>query len=862
MISKTPDPLRIGRLLVASAALLLAGALSLQAQPAGNAPREAAPESARVIAVPNAGFELGAQHWDFSAAQGIASVSKEAAAAGAQGLRIESSRDDTGLFVASERIPVDHAMAYRLAWRGRVLAGDGTCIYLRFLDATGREIFREEGRVNNDKGLQWVGNHLNAIPPQAATTMDIVVQRPGWRPPVYTVELDEFELSARPIAAGAPWTGTYKLRADETERLTAADVVAPDGRVYPDWRMAGVPGGIPRVPTVQRLEDLGAKPGEDISALLEAAAKKVASSGGGAIEIGEGVFHLDEPVMIFDSNVVIRGAGSDKTRLLFRYQIPYGEIRFFRIKPGQEMGRNTVIEFHTNPKDLVAIELRAGERVLRRDTRKDHWGDTFSLRVSTQQALGELGEGPQLFTAIAEYADGKRVTQEIELILTGAASGETTPVQLGAINFVGRGLVSERRPLAADGRRGDRVLAVGAEHPFVVGDKINLVAPASERWRKLVGHESHWAIQAQCLYEVVAVDQSSVTIHQVLRTPFLVEDGSYVQKVQMVSGSGVEGVYLEQIVVPNQGPRGPFIGATLWHAIEDLWTSGVIYSYGWGCWMRDVTVRNTGRNSAYFPMSKHIEVRDCLFDDALFKGGGGTGYIGFDRSWDCLMENIEVRGMRHAPNSQWNASGNVVRNSRFLGSDGQWHAGFTLENLYENNFIDARGKGGSYGHGLYASGPSSGIHGPQGPRNVAYRNDILSRKDGLHMLGGNEAWLVLYNRFAIGAGHAVFAKEKSFDHVIAGNVFVLRQAKTPAVFLGADSVGVELVDNSFYGVTPPMIGFAGGRTQLALAKGNVVHAEVPDEMPPLPEPAIPSIFQWQRNHTSPAGSPPASPASP
>jgi hypothetical protein len=71
-------------------------------------------------------------------------------------------------------------------------------------------------------------------------------------------------------------------------------------------------------------------------------------------------------------------------------------------------------------------------------------------------------------------------------------------------------------------------LAVGAGHPFTVGDKINLVAPASERWRKLVGHESHWAIQAQCLYEVVAVDQSSVTIHQVLRTPFLVEDGSYV----------------------------------------------------------------------------------------------------------------------------------------------------------------------------------------------------------------------------------------------------------------------------------------------------------------------------------------------
>ena len=60
-------------------------------------------------------------------------------------------------------------------------------------------------------------------------------------------------------------------------------------------------------------------------------------------------------------------------------------------------------------------------------------------------------------------------------------------------------------------------------------------------------------------------------------------------------------------------------------------------------------------------------------------------------------------------------------------------------------------------------------------------------------------------------------------------------------------------------VISPLAGRVGMRL---IDKGNVVHADIPDEMPPLPEPAIPSIFQWQRNHTPPAGSPPASPASP
>jgi hypothetical protein len=348
----------------------------------------------------------------------------------------------------------------------------------------------------------------------------------------------------------------------------------------------------------------------------------------------------------------------------------------------------------------------------------------------------------------------------------------------------------------------------------------------------------------------VEADETTITLNQPLRAALPAADGSYVQKIALLSGAGLEDVYLEQVEVPGQGAPGPKHPHTLWHPIDDLWTNGVTYSHAWGCWLSGVTIRNAGRHAAYFPFTKHMEIRDCLFDDSLFKGGGGTGYVGFERSWDGLMDNVEARGMRHGPNVQWSAAGNVIRNGRFLGSDGQWHAGWTLENLYENNFIDARGNGGSYGHGLYASGPSIAIHGPQGPRNVAYNNDVISRKDCLHMLGGNEAWMILHNRFTTGDGRAVFAKEKSFDHRIEGNVFVLRQAQVPAVQLGADSVGVELVNNTFYGVVPPFIGFTGGLTTLALDEGNRWIEEIPQPAPARPEPAVPSIFQWQREHVA------------
>lgn len=631
-------------------------------------------------------------------------------------------------------------------------------------------------------------------------------------------------------------------------QLTAADVIGPDGLVYPDFTWAGVPGGIPHLPVALRLEDCGARPGEDISTILEQAVARVAADGGGAILIGEGTFYLDQPVLVFSNNIVIRGAERDKTRLVFRYRVPKGEVQFFRLVPGQQIGSGGTIEFHVNPKNLVALELRSGQKTLERRIRKDHWGNTFSLRASGWKVLQELGEGVQTFTALAEYDDGTRVTQAIELDLVRNPVGEPAPNQLAAISFVGRGFVGNPILLVGDGRRGSRKLELASDHGLVIGDRINLVAPASERWKALVGHASHWKIQAQNFYEITAVDGGTVTIHQPLRVDYLLVDAPFVRKIKLLSNCGVEDLSLEQEVVPNQGPPGPRINETLWYAIEDLWTCGVTTSFAWGCWIKNVTVRKTGRNAVYFPMSKNIEVRDCLFDDALFKGGGGSGYVGFDGTWDSLIDTIETRGMRHAPNNQWNASGNVVRNSLFLGSDGQWHAGWTHENLYENNFIDARGNGGSYGHGLYASGPSSGIHGPQGPRNVVYNNDVIARRDSLHMLGGNEGWMILFNRFLSEDGRSVFVKEKSSLHTIANNIFIQRKPVAPPIFLSADSVGVTLVNNAFYGVERPLVGFSGGSASLALDESNVSSPSIPDPLPERPQPKVPSIFQWQRDN--------------
>jgi hypothetical protein len=71
-----------------------------------------------------------------------------------------------------------------------------------------------------------------------------------------------------------PWEGQYKIQPHEKDRLTAADVVGPDGLVYPNWTRCGVQGGIPSVKAFASIEKFGGKANDNLddSAALDKAA--------------------------------------------------------------------------------------------------------------------------------------------------------------------------------------------------------------------------------------------------------------------------------------------------------------------------------------------------------------------------------------------------------------------------------------------------------------------------------------------------------------------------------------------------------------------------------------------------------------
>lgn len=844
----------------ASSASVASEAANSTERPAAATPVQAHDEDVHAVPLVNPGFEDGMEGWTVETASPEASVVEDAARQGGGGLQMEDTSKTSPTAVVSTRFPVEPGRAYRMTFYGRRLSGNGISVYLRFLDTKG--MYLNPWPDSTDQigvdSPDWKSYSVTAIPPVGATTVDIKVGSYNWS--TAFAQFDDFTLESFVPACEPPWEPQYYFDLNDpadVARLTPADIPGPDGLVYPDWRRAGVAGGIPEADDLLVMvgaEEFVGYEGQDIADRLQAALDQTAEDGGGVVELPAGNFLLSHPVLIRGSNVVLRGAGMDNTHLMFVDHIPYGTLRAWSWASSNKIGPNSFFEIQANPKNLIEFKVTSEGKTVVDEKLRKHWGGRFYARMRGEDLLAKLGPGRHMLEGVATYKNGDsfRDTFEVE-VFAEKQPGDTWADQHAALSIAGAGYVSGAVQLSLTAHRGDSDIPLKPGHGLKPGDWFIIEAPRTPRWNKLTGNRKHGGVFRINQYQVKSVTDEGITIPDALRLDFPVEDHSYVRQVELVERSGIEGLTVEQKVVTTK-LEGEKIPETGWYAMEDLWTDGVTISCAVNSWVRDVRVLNAGRNPLYVTRSKQCELREIEVSGALYKGGGGTGYVGIERSFDCLMDGVGTEGMRHAPDLQWGAAGNVIRNGHFFGSDGQWHAGWTNENLFENNVITLTEEdmaNGAYGHGLFASGPLSTYHGPQGPRNVVYHNDVQAPLNGLHMVGGNEAWLILYNRFRLGEGYAVYGREKTFDHVIKGNVFVMRKPETPAILFGAPNcTGIEIINNHFYGPVKEVAGFTGNIGIFTRVEGNTVQPYPRSEadMPALPTPPVPSIFEWQRNN--------------
>ena len=781
------------------------------------------------IPIPNGGFEQQLQGWTISEKLKISSLSTEKAATGKYSLKVLDQDNKEGSGVRSPMVAIPGAGEYELQGMLYAVSGGGMGMYIHLFDKDKKRIdpdkIIQRGLGGSDRKWKPFRMRIPVYNPEAAY---IQLWIHSYSHATVEAYLDDLTFARTgDISTAPPWKGTYKIDPSQKDRLTAADVVGPDGIVYPDWTRAGVQGGIPKVKDAVKIEEFGAvaDDGKDDSAALDAACRAVGEKGGGAVVLGKGVYDMFWPVTVRHDGVVIRGRGADKTRVMFRYAIPKEGVGFYTLKDGDTVYPNTRVYIHAAPTDLQSMVLTLGDYTVLEWARSQHSGNTFSRSQGLWNAAKKLDAGEYTLKGVATYTGGGTKTNSIRVKFDKAGRDDRqVAFDQAAIAFQGRGRTGQKLELAKDGKRGDMVLELKKAEGIQAGDRIFIQGPPTKRWKELTKNACLWGAYRENEVKVAKVEGNRVTIEQPLRIEFPVIDGSFIQKTEPIQHCGVEDFYIEQT--------------------ENLWIHTVNFRDAWNCWGKGVTVRMCGRNPLYGRHAKFCEIRDCVFDDAWFKGGGGTAYSGWEHSWDNLMEDVTTYKLRHAPLFQWAAAGNVIRKGTFHDSDAQWHSGWTNENLFEQCVITSIKGNGGYGFGMWASPPEDTAHGPNGPRNVVYNCDVSSQREGLWMGGMNENWLILYNRFVVDKGEGVFCKTASFDHIIQGNVFVLKDKKSPMMTIATpDCIGIELKGNTVYGGNGKL---TNGMGKPAATEGNTFKPLTDDA--PRPRPKVPSIYEWQLQH--------------
>lgn len=658
-------------------------------------------------------------------------------------------------------------------------------------------------------------------------------------PPLDLNQTQMLFIQRRTGHTGPAWTSMFPQSAEDEDLLTDADVVGPDGRVYPDFRYAGVPGGIPEEEVLVRAADFGVHPDAEtpVTDGLRRALAAAAEQGGGAVLLEPGVYELDAPLVIRTDGVVLRGAGCGETILRFTYNGP-GEngVGFANAVHGSEVGPGNRLILHAKTVALDHMRIRGpdGHVLAEHGRDRPEWyfyqeqnrPANFTVEVRGNVLLDRYGEGSHVFTAEA-VRGGQTETHELEVELV--RSGGNLPAwEPSAISVMGRGTWNqERTALAEPAVRGARVIRVTRPEIFADAAYLVLSVRGPEDWFQKYMVE-HPVARGGWLRRVVVgierVEGDRVVLKQPLRIPWNPAEGVLVIPWQPVRGVGIEALTLEQT--------------------GEKWTSGISFRAAAESWVRNVRVIRPGRNPVDTWDVKHIEVRDAEFDGARYtRGGGGTAYVAWQAAYDCLMTGVRARGLRHAPNVQWSSSGNVFRDSEFEDSGGQWHAGYATENLYENLRINSTGREGSYAFALFSSIPN-GMHGPQGPRNVVRNCTVSSHRGGIKLGGFNEGWIFTHNRILARNGPALVILPGAQNLVFAENTFTtLNPDPAPVWIATADCVGVEMEGNTFIGVGQGPV-FAGGGTPARVENQTVVAGL-------LPPTDIPSLHDWQRDLPAP-----------
>lgn len=602
----------------------------------------------------------------------------------------------------------------------------------------------------------------------------------------------------------------------------------PDGVLYTNWTQAGIQEWISSKNKI-KISNFGAIANDekDDSDAFEKAIDAAAKADGGTIQLEAGKYILTRKLLITNDKIIIKGAGRKRTAINFK--LPASQIFIATSTIGAKIIPRIPVQIYFYGKNAKSVELLIADKSIEKwnNFKAAISGNDFkSVTITGRKIIDAVGLGNKKLTIKVTYKNEQEKIRIQPFLLEN--SWHCTWDTNALISFDGKRNrnKSARIKLSRELRRGDREIYLNDTSKFTKGSYILVNAPSTERWNKLSLNTCQWGNFRLFAVRISDVKSDRVLIEQPSRMTLPLADKPYVESFSPIRFCGIEDLTVEQCGEIQ----------------KDLRIGTIQFRNAANCRARNITVIKSGFRPVYGRYVKNCQFSNCVLNDAWTQTRS-LAYAGFDYGWDSLIENFETFRMRHAPSLNWTCSGNVIRNSVFHESDAQWHSGWCSDNLFEQCRVESTTyKYRSYGYGFYSTPYNDSGHGPNGPRNVVYNCDSVSLKSAVFMGGGgNNNWLLMYNRFEANSGPGIIQRLGCKNTRIQGNIFMLKDAKSPLLYYEfLDNKGDIVKDNTVY----------GGNGRLFQGSGKPKES-INNRFFPFKQgaektnPPTPSIYKWQ-----------------
>lgn len=346
--------------------------------------------------------------------------------------------------------------------------------------------------------------------------------------------------------------------------------------------------------------------------------------------------------------------------------------------------------------------------------------------AAIQMALNNAPSGSVVYVPPGVYRIKQSIYMKPYTVLRGAGASLSSMLFKGAgtagrcigmIRWDSQQTTAYVTPTAG-WQQGSTELLLSSASGFSTGELIEIEIDNDPDW----GLTDSWQARLPGqIVRIVDIQGDMLLLEKPLRIDFPPDRNARVRRLNVITGSGVEDLYVTRVDAVNG------------YTIE--------MKYADRCWVRGVEGYNTYKAHVWIERSHACEVRESYFHHAHVYGGGGQGYgVSCGRhTSDTLVEDNIFDTLRHSMIVGSGANGNVFAynfstnraRDPYYGTpqaDISVHGNYVFMNLFEGNAVED------------ADMPD--WYHPAGPGNTLFRNRIVNigtaieiGSSGQHALG-------------------------------------------------------------------------------------------------------------------------------